>query len=110
MSMIGGELVREARRRAALTQRELAERAGSSQPGIARLESGRISPSLEEVQRLIRLCGYDLRVGLVPYDDSDLVQAGALRSRTAEERVDLNARTVHQVDELRRALAESPRG
>ena len=73
--MIGGELVREARKRAALTQGELAERAGTTQSAVARLESGRTSPSLEQVQRLMRLCGYDLLVELAPYDDSDRVQA-----------------------------------
>lgn len=73
--MIGGELVREARKRAGITQRELAERAGVSQPAIARLESGRTGPSLEDVQRLMRLCGFALLVELAPYDDSDTVQA-----------------------------------
>lgn len=69
--MIGGELVREARLRAALTQAELARRAGPMQSATARLESGRTSPALEDVIRLLRLTGFDLRVELVPDDDSD---------------------------------------
>jgi transcriptional regulator with XRE-family HTH domain len=73
--MIGGELVREARRRAGLTQQQLAERAGVSQPAIARLESARTSPSFEQVQRLIRLCGFDVLVELAVRDDSDRIQA-----------------------------------
>ncbi|MBV9290992.1 MAG: helix-turn-helix transcriptional regulator [Frankiales bacterium] len=78
--MIGGELVREGRKRAGLTQRELAERAGTTQSAIARLESGRTSPAFEQVERLLRLCGLQLIVELAPYDDSDLVQAkGRLR-------------------------------
>jgi transcriptional regulator with XRE-family HTH domain len=84
--MIGGELVREARKRAALTQRELAERAGTTQSAIARLESGRTSPTLEQVQRLMRLAGFELIVELAPYDDSDRVQAdphSALEQRLA---------------------------
>ena len=75
--MVGGELVREARRRAGLTQRELAERAGTTQSAIARVESGRSSPSLEQVERLMRLSGFQLIVELAPYDDSDIVQAEA---------------------------------
>lgn len=75
--MIGGELVREGRKRAGLTQRELAERAGTTQSAIARLESGRTSPALEDVERMLRLCGLQLIVELAPYDDSDLVQAKA---------------------------------
>ena len=108
--MIGGELVREARKRAALTQRELAERAGVSQPAIARLESGRTSPSLEDVQRLMRLCGFALLVELAPYDDSDLLQAGDLRALSPDERSALNSSSVAQAGELRRAFVGASRG
>src|SRR3954447_1423200 len=73
--MIGGELVREARKRAGITQAELATRAETTQSAIARLESGRTSPSLEQVERLLRLCGYQLVVELAPYDDPELVKA-----------------------------------
>ena len=86
--MIGGELVREARRRAGLTQRELAERAGTTQSAIARLESGRNSPSFEQVERLLKLCGFSMIVSLATYDDSHLVQAKAnLRRGEPEERL-----------------------
>ena len=102
--MIGGELVREARKRAALTQRELAERAGTTRSGIARLESGRTSPSLEDVQRLMRLAGFELLVELAPFDDSDRVQARARRHRSAEDNVESNRRSIAQVREMREAV------
>ena len=102
--MIGGELVREARKRAALTQRELAERAGTTQSAIARLESGRTSPSLEDVQRLMRLAGFELLVELAPFDDSDRVQARARRQRSAEDNVESNRRSIAQVREMREAV------
>jgi transcriptional regulator with XRE-family HTH domain len=87
--MIGGELVREARRRAGLTQRELAERAGTTQSAIARLESGRNSPSFEQVERLLKLCGFSMIVRLASYDDSHLVQAKAnLRRADPEARLE----------------------
>lgn len=86
--MIGGELVREARRRAGLTQAELAARAATTQSAIARLESGRTSPALEQVERLLKLCGFQLVVQLAPYDDTDIVQAEAALRRTPDERVD----------------------
>jgi transcriptional regulator with XRE-family HTH domain len=92
--VIGGELVREARKRAGLTQRELATRAGTTQSAIARLESGGTSPSLEQVERLLKLCGLQLIVELAPYDDSDIVQAEANLRRTPEERVARNASAV----------------
>ena len=102
--MIGGELVREARRRAGLTQRELAERAGTTQSAIARLESGRSSPSLEQVERLMRLSGFQLLVELAPYDDSDIVQAEARLRLSPDERLaELNA-GLQLADELRRSF------
>ena len=102
--MIGGELVREARKRGALTQRELAERAGTTQSGIARLESGRTSPPLETVQRLIRLCGFELLVELALFDDSDRVQARDHGHLSAEDNVESNRRSIAQVREMREAF------
>src|SRR5438309_8986028 len=86
--MIGGELVREGRKRAGITQAALAARAETTQSAIARLESGRTSPSLEQVERLLRLCGFQLVVELAPYDDSDIVQAEAALRRTPTERIE----------------------
>ena len=59
--MDGGALVREARTRAGLTQTELAERVGTTQSAIARLERG-TSLTLERAARLVRACGFDLQV------------------------------------------------
>lgn len=69
--MNGGRLVREARLRSGLTQRQLAEAVGITQATVARIESGVIRPSLAHVERLIAACGLELRVNLVPADDSD---------------------------------------
>jgi transcriptional regulator with XRE-family HTH domain len=83
--MIGGELVREARRRAGISQAELAARAGTTQSAIARLESGRTRPALEQVERLMRWCGFQLIVELAPYDDQDSWQATQLLSLPDEQ-------------------------
>jgi transcriptional regulator with XRE-family HTH domain len=99
--MISGDLIREARRRAGLTQAELAARAGTTQPGIARWESGRTSPSLDDIRRLIRLCGFDLEVAIVPYDDSDLAQAERLRHLTPQQRVARHQRLAGQLQAAR---------
>jgi transcriptional regulator with XRE-family HTH domain len=64
-------LVREARRRAGLTQRQLAKLAGLSQATIARIESGATQPTLAQVCRLVEACGLELQVRLVPADNSD---------------------------------------
>ena len=53
-------IVRFSRLRAGLTQVELARRAGLSQPALARIESGRITPRLDTMQRILRECGMSL--------------------------------------------------
>lgn len=63
--------MREARRRAGLSQRRLATLAGVSQPTVARIEAGVSAPSLEDVARLVRACGLELRVALAEADDAD---------------------------------------
>jgi transcriptional regulator with XRE-family HTH domain len=67
-SMLASAIVREARHRTGLSQRELAVRAGTSQSAIARIERGRQIPSLETLQRILRACDLQLRIELVPRD------------------------------------------
>jgi transcriptional regulator with XRE-family HTH domain len=98
---MGNDLVREARRRAGLSQRELAERAGTTQSAIARLETGASAPSLDTVLRLVRLCGLDLEVALVERDDSDWTQARRLLELTPAQRLDRARRNAHRLHRLR---------
>ncbi|HZT95870.1 MAG TPA: helix-turn-helix domain-containing protein [Chloroflexota bacterium] len=102
--MIGNSLVREARRRAGLSQAELARRAGTTQSSIARLEVGDVNPSFELVRRLVRECGFALNVSLQPYDDSDLIQAQRLAELSPQERL---ADLVAAVDALTRLRAKT---
>ena len=103
MSSYGGDLIREARRRAGLTQTELALRAGTAQPAIARWESGRTAVSLDEVRRLVRLCGFELELSLVPRDDSDLAQASRLAELSGQQRLDRHARIARQLRAVRKS-------
>ncbi len=59
MSM-AGRMVRDARHRAKLTQRELAAKAGIPQATIARIERGRVDPRVGTLDRLLEACGYGL--------------------------------------------------
>lgn len=54
--------LREAR---GLSQRELAERVGTTQSAIARLEGGNISPSLPTLDKIAEALDAELSVGLV---------------------------------------------
>ena len=84
----GTHLVREARKRAGLTQAELAARAGATQSAIARVESGAVAPSLERLTQLVQAAGFDIDVRLVPHDDHDLTMALRNRLLTPEQRLD----------------------
>lgn len=105
--MLGSDLVREARRRAGLTQRELADRAGTTQSAIARLESGRTSPSFDSVVRMLKLCGFRLDVGLDPYDDSDIAQARALLKLSPDARLERMSAVAQFAEELREAYRKA---
>lgn len=71
MSMWAGNLIKLARSDAGLSQRELARRAATSQAAIAAYESGKRSPTLDTLARIVRAAGQDLRIQVVPYDDHD---------------------------------------
>ena len=62
---IAAELIR-ARRRAGLTQTEVAARMGSSQSTIALLESGRVMPSTKMLLRYAKATGSEFHVRLSP--------------------------------------------
>jgi len=99
----GPQLIREARRRAGLTQAELAALADTAQPAIARWESGRTAVSLDDVVRLVHLCGLDLEFQIVEPDDSDAAQAARLATLTGRQRLDRHARLARQLSHLRTA-------
>jgi transcriptional regulator with XRE-family HTH domain len=55
-----GRMVRYARRRAGLTQRELSAKAGIPQESIARIEKGRVDPRVSTLDRLLEACEFGL--------------------------------------------------
>lgn len=59
MSM-AGRMVRHARRRAALTQRQLSAKSGIPQESIARIERGRVDPRVGTLDRLLEACEFGL--------------------------------------------------
>ena len=97
--MHGGELIREARKRAGLTQQDLGELLATTQPAVARWETGKTAPSFERVVEAIRACGLDLGVRIVTADDQHalLVQDNLRRSPSAR---------VDRVAESRASIAD----
>lgn len=81
-----GDLLRAARKRAGLTQRELATRAGVTQSVISAYESGRRQPSLPTLARLVEASGHDLQLELSPPRSQRAPLAGSLGRRVQRHR------------------------
>lgn len=71
--MISGDLIRQARLRAGLSQAALARRAGKATSAIGRWERGEVRPPLETVIALVRASGFDLDLAIVPADEHDRI-------------------------------------
>jgi transcriptional regulator with XRE-family HTH domain len=69
-SMVTAMLIREARRRAGLSQADLAGRLGRPQSSVGRWEAGTRTPSLEVVRDVAEACGLELTLGFARADDS----------------------------------------
>jgi HTH-type transcriptional regulator/antitoxin HipB len=61
-----GEAVRARREELGWSQRQLAGRAGMTQPGVARFEAGGTTPTIPVLERLARALGLRLTVTLEP--------------------------------------------
>jgi transcriptional regulator with XRE-family HTH domain len=96
-------IIQEARDRASLTQRELAERVGTSQPAIAKLEQGGTNPTIDTLARCAAAAGYDLRLELVPRPAPDAVVA---RYKIDVDRTLLRENLREPVDRRLRTLSE----
>jgi ribosome-binding protein aMBF1 (putative translation factor) len=65
-SIMIGSTVRAARRRAGVTQAELAALCATSQPAIARLEKGLVAPTVVSLDRIARALGAELVIDFEP--------------------------------------------
>jgi transcriptional regulator with XRE-family HTH domain len=63
--MDAGRLVHRARTGAGLSLRQLARRAATSHSALAAYEAGRVQPSVDTLERLLRAAGYELDATLV---------------------------------------------
>jgi transcriptional regulator with XRE-family HTH domain len=84
-----GQLIRQARLRAGLSQQELAGRIGRPAPQIARWERDTVEPGLGTIRSVLRACGYDLSLELIEFDPSlDAELIVELRKAPAERWLD----------------------
>lgn len=99
-------LIREARRRAGLTQVELAERTGTTQSAVARWEAGGTRPSLEKVSRLVAASGLELRIGLAEPDPAERSLIERNLHLSPGQRLDQLVRTVEFIRAGRTAMRD----
>lgn len=110
MSNWAGNLISVARRDAGLSQRELARRAGTSQATLCAYESGKKSPGLDTLARIVRAAGQDLRIQVVAYDDHDDVMAAYEDSLPERTRMARNKRRLNRINRARRSQGLTPVG
>ena len=102
-------LLRDARRRAGLTQRQLADRAGTSQAAIARYERARAMPDIATLRRLLGACGFDLSWTLQPRGDHPDAQIRDALALTPAARLRANRRLSRLAGAAGRASATAER-
>ncbi|WP_373070895.1 helix-turn-helix domain-containing protein [Gemmatimonas sp.] len=98
-----GRMVQEARQLAHLTQRELAERVGTSQSAIAKLEQGDANPTIDTLARCTEAAGLTVQLTLVPLPVADAVVAIYKRD---VDRTLLRENLLKSVHERLRSLGE----
>jgi predicted nucleotidyltransferase/DNA-binding XRE family transcriptional regulator len=97
-----GALLRQARKRAGLSQVELAARAGVTQSVISAYESGHRQPSIPALARLIGAAGFELALGLRRQPGRLRRLSGPVGRRVRRHREDLIATAAaHGVRNLR---------
>src|SRR6478736_2724172 len=87
--MTSGTLIRQARTRAGLSQGELSDRSGKDRAQIARWERDVVQPSFETLRELVRACGFELDLALVPQQIDANAEAALRESldQTPQERL-----------------------
>lgn len=106
--MISGDLIREARLRASLSEAELAGRLGVCESVLVDWESGKVQPSLETVRDTVRACGFDLTFHMSKYDESSAITIDDHLRMTPKERfADLVSRVAFHDQLERRRHASS---
>jgi uncharacterized protein len=92
--------LRQARLDANLSQVELAARAGTSQPALARYETGAALPTLPTLERLLAACGRRLEIVTPPARPA--AQPASMRSRLGPQAARLRRRRRRLLDAANR--------
>ncbi len=118
--MSAATYLNQARRATGFSQRELSRRTGVPQSAIARIERGQQVPRADTLERLLKACGFELRLGPVRGGGVDRREIDRFLQLSPRERVERGAAVARLADAygipdkgqtiadvLRAALAES---
>ena len=111
---VAATALRQARELGGLTQRDLADAAGTSQSVVGRIEAGLASPSVDTLARLVNAAGFELKFELEPASVVDPVieaykpgidQTLLIENlrKTVEERLRINMEVDYFANELRQS-------
>lgn len=101
---MAGRMVREARGRARLTQRQLSVKSGIPQETIARIERGRADPRITTLDRLLEACEFGLEVVPRLGIGIDRTQIRALLRLSPSQRLAVAVANDRHFVELRRSI------
>jgi len=93
-------VLREARRRAGLSQRALAERVRVPQATVGRIESGAVVPRVDTLDRLLAGCGRTLASVPAAGSGVDRTQIRELLALSPGDRLRLAAREARNLERL----------
>lgn len=105
---LAGNVLKLARIKQGLSQRELAVAAGVAQSTIARIESGSMQPTLPVLCRILAGADLEARIHLDPYDDHDDVLDASAARLTAEQWEDVSAEQDRFIEALHATPATIP--
>ena len=75
--MDAGRIIQVARERSGLSKRELARRAGTSPAAIVKYEFGAMSPTVDTLNRILRVAGWEIEVQVAQVS-KQLVERGVM--------------------------------
>jgi transcriptional regulator with XRE-family HTH domain len=95
-----GKTVLDARTAAKLSQRQLAARAGVPQSTVARIESGKLMPRVDTLDRILRAADVRVAVEPLPGAGVDRSQIREMLRRTPSRRFDIAVESSNNVMRL----------
>jgi UDP-N-acetylglucosamine 1-carboxyvinyltransferase len=99
-----GEVIRDARRWAGLSQTELASALGTTQSVVSRWERGHDTPRADTLVAILRACGYEADLVMRPSDTGvDRAQIREMLRMSPEARVASSANVSRMLAGARRA-------